>query len=68
MGAEQAAKVPGLLRQETTEAKGGVGSAADEEAFKAAIRDSAVPESVSCVARNSMIDTMGIYQELEWVS
>ena len=39
MGGEQAATVLGLLRQETTEAKGGVWSAADEEAFKAPIRE-----------------------------
>jgi 3-methylcrotonyl-CoA carboxylase beta subunit len=39
MGGEQAATVLGLLRQETTEAKGGEWSAADEEAFKAPIRE-----------------------------
>src|SRR6516165_5179342 len=39
MGGEQAATVLGLLRQETTGAKGGVWSAADEEAFKAPIRE-----------------------------
>ena len=39
MGGEQAASVLGLLRQETIEAKGGVWSAADEDAFKAPIRE-----------------------------
>ena len=39
MGGEQAATVLGLLRQETIEAKGGSWSAADEEAFKAPIRE-----------------------------
>ncbi len=39
MGGEQAASVLGLLRQESTEAKGGAWSAADEEAFKAPIRE-----------------------------
>jgi 3-methylcrotonyl-CoA carboxylase beta subunit len=38
MGGEQAASVLGLLRQETTQAKGGAWSAADDEAFKAPIR------------------------------
>jgi 3-methylcrotonyl-CoA carboxylase beta subunit len=39
MGGEQAASVLGLLRQETVEAKGGTWSAADDEAFKAPIRE-----------------------------
>src|SRR6059036_177624 len=39
MGGEQAASVLGLLRREATEAKGGTWSAADEEAFKAPIRE-----------------------------
>jgi 3-methylcrotonyl-CoA carboxylase beta subunit len=39
MGGEQAASVLGLLRQEATEAKGGTWSAADDEAFKAPIRE-----------------------------
>jgi 3-methylcrotonyl-CoA carboxylase beta subunit len=39
MGGEQAATVLGLLRQETTEAKGGMWTAADDEAFKAPIRE-----------------------------
>jgi 3-methylcrotonyl-CoA carboxylase beta subunit len=39
MGGEQAASVLGLLRQEATEEKGGTWSAADEEAFKAPIRE-----------------------------
>jgi len=39
MGGEQAASVLGLLRQEATEAKGGTWSAADEEAFKAPLRE-----------------------------
>jgi 3-methylcrotonyl-CoA carboxylase beta subunit len=39
MGGEQAATVLGLLRQEATEAKGGTWSAADDEAFKAPIRE-----------------------------
>ncbi len=39
MGGEQAASVLGLLRQEAVEAKGGSWSAADEEAFKAPIRE-----------------------------
>ena len=39
MGGEQAASVLGLLRQETVEAKGGSWSAADDEAFKAPIRE-----------------------------
>src|SRR6516225_2090464 len=39
MGGEQAASVLGLLRQEATEAKGGSWSAADEEVFKAPIRE-----------------------------
>jgi 3-methylcrotonyl-CoA carboxylase beta subunit len=39
MGGEQAATVLGLLRQETLEAKGGGWSAADEQAFKAPIRE-----------------------------
>jgi 3-methylcrotonyl-CoA carboxylase beta subunit len=38
MGGEQAASVLGLLRRETTEAKGGTWSSADDEAFKAPIR------------------------------
>jgi 3-methylcrotonyl-CoA carboxylase beta subunit len=38
MGGEQAASVLGLLRQESTEAKGGAWTAADDEAFKAPIR------------------------------
>jgi 3-methylcrotonyl-CoA carboxylase beta subunit len=38
MGGEQAATVLGLLRQETTQAKGGTWTAADDEAFKAPIR------------------------------
>ena len=39
MGGEQAASVLGLLRQEAVEAKGGSWSAAEDEAFKAPIRD-----------------------------
>jgi 3-methylcrotonyl-CoA carboxylase beta subunit len=39
MGGEQAASVLGLLRQEATEAKGGTWGAADDEAFKAPIRE-----------------------------
>ena len=39
MGGEQAASVLGLLRQEGIEAKGGTWSAADDEAFKAPIRE-----------------------------
>ena len=39
MGGEQAASVLALLRQEATEAKGGAWSAADDEAFKAPIRE-----------------------------
>src|SRR5436853_2103322 len=39
MGGEQAASVLGLLRQEATEAKGGVWSAQDDAAFKAPIRE-----------------------------
>ena len=39
MGGEQAASVLGLLRQEAAEAKGGTWSAADDEAFKAPIRE-----------------------------
>jgi 3-methylcrotonyl-CoA carboxylase beta subunit len=39
MGGEQAASVLGLLRRETAEAKGGSWSAADDEAFKAPIRE-----------------------------
>ena len=39
MGGEQAASVLGLLRQEAVEAKGGTWSAADDEAFKAPIRE-----------------------------
>jgi 3-methylcrotonyl-CoA carboxylase beta subunit len=39
MGGEQAATVLGLLRQEATEGKGGTWSAADDEAFKAPIRE-----------------------------
>ena len=39
MGGEQAASVLGLLRQEAIEAKGGTWSAADDEAFKAPIRE-----------------------------
>jgi 3-methylcrotonyl-CoA carboxylase beta subunit len=39
MGGEQAASVLGLLRQEATEAKGGIWSTADDEAFKAPIRE-----------------------------
>jgi 3-methylcrotonyl-CoA carboxylase beta subunit len=39
MGGEQAASVLGLLRQEAIEEKGGTWSAADEEAFKAPIRE-----------------------------
>jgi 3-methylcrotonyl-CoA carboxylase beta subunit len=39
MGGEQAASVLGLLRQEAVEAKGGSWSAADDEAFKAPIRE-----------------------------
>ena len=39
MGGEQAASVLGLLRQEAIEAKGGAWSAADDEAFKAPIRE-----------------------------
>jgi 3-methylcrotonyl-CoA carboxylase beta subunit len=38
MGGEQAASVLGLLRQESTEAKGGSWSTADDDAFKAPIR------------------------------
>jgi 3-methylcrotonyl-CoA carboxylase beta subunit len=39
MGGEQAASVLGLLRQEAVEAKGGSWSAADDDAFKAPIRE-----------------------------
>ncbi len=39
MGGEQAASVLGLLRQEAAEAKGGAWTAADDEAFKAPIRE-----------------------------
>jgi 3-methylcrotonyl-CoA carboxylase beta subunit len=39
MGGEQAASVLGLLRQEAVEAKGASWSAADDEAFKAPIRE-----------------------------
>src|SRR5207247_2553258 len=39
MGGEQAASVLGLLRQEAIEAKGGTWSAAEDEAFKAPIRE-----------------------------
>jgi 3-methylcrotonyl-CoA carboxylase beta subunit len=39
MGGEQAASVLGLLRQEAVEAKGGTWSAAEDEAFKAPIRE-----------------------------
>jgi len=39
MGGEQAASVLGLLRQEATQAKGGVWSAAEDEAFKAPLRE-----------------------------
>jgi 3-methylcrotonyl-CoA carboxylase beta subunit len=39
MGGEQAASVLGLLRQEAVEARGGSWSAADEEAFKAPLRE-----------------------------
>jgi 3-methylcrotonyl-CoA carboxylase beta subunit len=39
MGGEQAATVLGLLRQEATEGKGGTWSTADDEAFKAPIRE-----------------------------
>src|SRR6266540_3876590 len=39
MGGEQAASVLGLLRREATEAKGGTWSPADDEAFKAPIRE-----------------------------
>jgi 3-methylcrotonyl-CoA carboxylase beta subunit len=39
MGGEQAASVLGLLRQEAIEAKGGTWNAADDEAFKAPIRE-----------------------------
>src|SRR5256886_15256756 len=39
MGGEQAASVLGLLRQEATEAKGGVWGAQDDAAFKAPIRE-----------------------------
>ncbi len=39
MGGEQAASVLALLRQEAVEAKGGTWSAADDEAFKAPIRE-----------------------------
>jgi 3-methylcrotonyl-CoA carboxylase beta subunit len=39
MGGEQAASVLGLLRQEAVEAKGGNWSAADDESFKAPIRE-----------------------------
>jgi 3-methylcrotonyl-CoA carboxylase beta subunit len=39
MGGEQAASVLGLLRQDAVEAKGGSWSAAEDEAFKAPIRD-----------------------------
>jgi 3-methylcrotonyl-CoA carboxylase beta subunit len=39
MGGEQAATVLGLLRQEAVEGKGGTWSAADDEAFKAPIRE-----------------------------
>jgi 3-methylcrotonyl-CoA carboxylase beta subunit len=39
MGGEQAASVLGLLRQEAVEAKGGTWSEADDEAFKAPIRE-----------------------------
>jgi 3-methylcrotonyl-CoA carboxylase beta subunit len=39
MGGEQAASVLGLLRQEAIEAKGGSWSAAEDEAFKAPLRE-----------------------------
>ncbi len=39
MGGEQAASVLGLLRQEAVEAKGGTWTAADDEAFKAPLRE-----------------------------
>jgi 3-methylcrotonyl-CoA carboxylase beta subunit len=39
MGGEQAATVLSLLRREAIEAKGGVWSAEDEEAFRAPIRE-----------------------------
>src|SRR5438034_416780 len=39
MGGEQGASVLGLLRREAIEAKGGTWSAADDEAFKAPIRE-----------------------------
>jgi 3-methylcrotonyl-CoA carboxylase beta subunit len=39
MGGEQAASVLSLLRREAIEAKGGAWSAADEEAFRAPIRE-----------------------------
>ena len=39
MGGEQAASVLGLLRQEAVEAKGGAWTAADDEAFKAPLRE-----------------------------
>jgi 3-methylcrotonyl-CoA carboxylase beta subunit len=39
MGGEQAASVLGLLRQDAVEAKGGAWSAADDDAFKAPIRE-----------------------------
>jgi 3-methylcrotonyl-CoA carboxylase beta subunit len=39
MGGEQAASVLGLLRQEAIEGKGGTWSAADDEAFKAPLRE-----------------------------
>jgi 3-methylcrotonyl-CoA carboxylase beta subunit len=39
MGGEQAASVLGLLRQEAVEAKAGTWTAADDEAFKAPIRE-----------------------------
>ncbi len=39
IGGEQAATVLGLLRQETTEARGGTWTAADDEAFKAPLRE-----------------------------
>jgi 3-methylcrotonyl-CoA carboxylase beta subunit len=39
MGGEQAASVLGLLRQEAVEARGGAWSAAEDDAFKAPIRD-----------------------------
>jgi 3-methylcrotonyl-CoA carboxylase beta subunit len=50
MGGEQAASVLGLLRQETTEAKGEAWTAADDEAFKAPIREQYERQGHPCYA------------------